>query len=80
MRSLGLLFFLYSCSQLSPAARKPPPADETLVSLESAYDHIRSSYLKGCVDALKEIGLPHTFEHCLEKAKRHEKEVRQIVD
>lgn len=80
MRLIGLLFFLYSCSQLSPVTRPPPPVDETLVSLESAFDHMRSSYLKGCVDALKEIGLPLAFEHCLEKAKRHEKEVREIVD
>jgi hypothetical protein len=80
MRSIGLLFFLYSCSQLSPVTRPPRPADETLVSLESAYNHMRSSYLKGCVDALKEIGLPHSFDHCLDKAKWHEKEVRQIVD
>jgi hypothetical protein len=80
MKYFGLLFFLYGCSQLSPPRKVQPSEEASLISLESTYDHIRSSYLKGCVDAFKELRLPLAFDHCLEKAKIHEQEVRQIVD
>jgi hypothetical protein len=74
--NLFLLFFLYSCSQVS---RKSPPHTE-LVSVGAALDHIQASYLRGCVEAFKELGMPASFEHCRDKAKDHQHEVREIIE
>jgi hypothetical protein len=74
--NLFLLFFLYSCSQVS---RKSPPHGD-LVSVDAALDHIQASYLRGCVEAFKELGVPTSFEHCRDKAEDHQNEVRQIIE
>lgn len=50
-----------------------------MVSIATALDHIRSSYLKGCVDAFKKLSIPTSFEHCRDKAKEHEQEVISIL-
>ena len=76
MINLFLLFFLYGCSQVS---RKSPPHGE-LVSVDAALDHIQASYLRGCVEAFKELGVPTSFEHCRDKAEDHQNEVRQIIE
>lgn len=53
------------------------------ISSASVGDLARSSYLKGCVDALvskhkmKSKGL--FFEQCMLKAKLHESEIREIL-
>lgn len=77
MWKIFLLFILYSCSQLS---QKNPPHDAETISLGPVYDHLRSSYLKGCVDAYKSLKVPLAFETCLHKAILHEKEIREIMD
>jgi hypothetical protein len=78
MWKIPLLIILYSCSQLSP--KKNHPYEEETVSLGPVYDHLRSSYLKGCVDAYKTLKVPLAFETCRDKAIVHEKEVREIID
>lgn len=77
MIKIFFLFFLYSCSQVSTRPTPPPERDQ--VSVDTALDHIRSSYLKGCVDAFKELKIPASFEHCRDKAKEHEEEVLSIL-
>lgn len=69
-----LIFILYSCSQLSP---KEIHHDDMGAAV---YDHLRSSYLRGCVDAYKSLKVPLAFETCLDKAIHHEREVREIMD
>ncbi len=76
MINLFLLFFLYSCSQVS--IKSPPHGD--LVSVDAALDHIHASYLRGCVEAFKELGVPTSFEHCRDKAKDHQNEVKEIIE
>jgi hypothetical protein len=78
MWKIFLLFILYSCSQLSP--KNPAHNGVETISLGPVYDHLRSSYLKGCVDAYKSLKVPLAFETCLDKAILHEKEVREIMD
>jgi hypothetical protein len=69
------LLFLYSCSQVS--VRKEPPTD--LVTVETALDHLRASYMKGCVDAAKELERPGTFVNCRDKAQLHYDEVKTLM-
>ncbi len=80
MKIALLLTVLYGCSQLPVQNKKNTRENEILISLEATYDQIRSSYLKGCVDAFKYLHQSSAFDHCMEKAKDHEKEVREIVD
>lgn len=77
MKYLFLIALIYSCSQVPKKKISP---DQELIDLESAFDHIRSSYLKGCVDAFKHLKVPFSFTHCRDEAILHEKEVREIVD
>ena len=76
MLNLFFLFFLYSCSQVSV---KPTPHSE-LVSVDAALDHIQASYLRGCVEAFKELGVPISFEHCRDKAKNHQNQVKEMIE
>jgi hypothetical protein len=75
MKLFLILLFLYSCSQV-PAKRVP---EDDLVTVQTALDHIRSSYLKGCVDAFRYFRIPVSFERCRDQAKQHEKEVMSIL-
>jgi hypothetical protein len=63
------LLFLYSCSQVS--VRREPLTD--LVTVETALDHLRASYMKGCVDA------SGTFINCRDKAQLHYDEVKTLM-
>lgn len=76
MINLFLLFFLYSCSQVSVK----PTLPSGLVSVDAALDHIQASYLRGCVEAFKELGVPTSFEYCRDKAKDHQNEVREMIE
>ena len=71
-----LLILLYSCSQV-PLKKT---SEHELVTLDTALDHIRTSYLKGCVDGFREMNIPVSFELCRDRAKNHEAEVKQIID
>jgi len=70
------LLFLYSCSQVS--SRKPSLHEP--VDVEIALDHIKASYMRGCVEAFKELNVPISFENCRDKAEFHQNEVREIMD
>ena len=79
MGVIKLLFilFLYGCSQVS--TQKPRDVED-LVSVDATLNHIFASYMKGCVDAFKELKVPISFENCRDKAKLHKNEVQEILD
>lgn len=78
MNVFNLIFvlFLYGCSQVS--VQKQPPTDD--VSVDVALNHIFASYLRGCVDAFKELKVPLSFEICRDKAKLHRTEILEMLD
>jgi hypothetical protein len=67
----------YGCSQVQLKKLK---SEEKLVHLENTFDQLRSSYLKGCVDAFHHLKAPVSFAHCRDQAIDHEKEIREIVE
>jgi len=69
------LLFLYSCSQVS--VRQEPLSD--FVTVDTALDHLRASYMKGCVDAAKELKRSGTFVNCRDKAQLHYDEVKTLM-
>lgn len=75
MNYLTIILFCVSCAQLKP---KPVPNDD-LVSVHAALNHAQASYLKGCVDAMKELKIPITFPGCRDKALLHRQELDSIM-
>lgn len=57
--------------------------DESMISNGAIGDLARSSYLKGCVDALtstyKQKSKGIFFEQCVVKAKLHQTEILEII-
>jgi hypothetical protein len=72
--SLLILLFLFSC------AHRQPERNEELVSLEAALMQAQASYLKGCVDALKDIKVPVAFHGCRDMSILHRQEIDQIMN
>ncbi len=77
MKYLIFLVLTYGCSQVKLKQLK---SEEKLVHLENTFDQMRSSYLKGCVDAFHHLKVPVSFAHCRDQAIFHEKEIREIVE
>jgi len=75
MKILLILLLLSSCAH-NPKIN----TDEDNVSVQSALMQAQASYLKGCVDAMKEIKLPVTFETCRDKSLFHRKELEGIMN
>lgn len=73
MRSIFLLVLLISC-----AHKSPPEDQEKLVSLRAALMQAQASYLKGCVDGMKELKVPLAFHGCRDKAILHWQELEQL--
>ena len=71
-----LLLSLIAC------ASKPPLTNhkDELVHVSTVMDQVQFSYLKGCVDAYKELRLGPAFETCKVKAKDHRLEIQSILD
>jgi hypothetical protein len=74
MKILILLTFVISCSHI-----KPNP-EEKLVSLDTALMQAQASYLKGCVDGLKDIKIPVAFPGCRDKSIIHRQELESIME
>jgi hypothetical protein len=70
------LIILYSCSQVSTKR----PQTEDLVSLATALDHAKASYLKGCVDAYQDLKIPKSFETCRDRAQLHREQIWKRVE
>jgi len=71
-----LLLTLLAC------ASKPPITNhkDELVHISTVMNQVQFSYLKGCVDAFKELNLGPSFDTCKDKAKDHRLEIQSILD
>jgi hypothetical protein len=76
MNKIFLLLLLISCSH-TPKPTYPP---EGLVTGETALEHIRVSYMKGCVDAFHSMKIPKVFEYCRDQAQKHKLEIEEIIE
>lgn len=74
IKNLFWLLFLVSCAQA------PVQKDKELVSLGVALGQAEASYLKGCVDAMKDLKIPVAFPGCRDKATLHRRELDSIMD
>lgn len=74
MKKILVLLLLVSCAQVKTQKQ----SDE--VSVAVALDQAQMSYLKGCVDAMKEIKIPITFIGCRDKAILHRQELDSIMN
>jgi hypothetical protein len=70
------LLILISCAHKIPLSNK----QGDLVHVSTVMDQVQSSYLKGCMDAYKEMNLAPAFPTCKEKAKEHRAEIQSILD
>ena len=62
---------------MSTSNQKSELQDE--VTLKTALDQAQMSYLKGCVEAFKEVKVPSVFPHCRDKALMHRSELESII-
>lgn len=74
MKLFFLFLFFISC-----AHKNNQPLNEEMVSVEAAITHAQFSYLKGCVDALKELKVPIAFPGCRDKSLIHRQEIESIM-
>ncbi len=77
MRILIIALFLVSC-----ASQNNPPTnnrEEDLVSLQAAIMHAQASYMKGCVDAMKDLKVPLAFHGCRDKSIIHRQELETFL-
>lgn len=70
MKYLFLSFLFLSCAHHSQNQK-----EEDLVTLNTALMQAQASYLKGCVDAMKSLGVPISFPGCRDQAVLHRKEL-----
>ena len=75
--SMKYIFLL----SLLACATRPPITNhkDELVHVSTVMDQVQFSYLKGCVDAYKELKLGPAFETCKVKAKDHRMEIQSIL-
>lgn len=71
-----ILLALIACSHRPPIADKK----DDLVHISTVMDQVQFSYMKGCVDAYKDLKLGPSFPDCREKAKEHRNEIKSIID
>lgn len=76
MKKLLILLFLVSCAHQKPSQN----TSDDLVSVEAALMQAQASYLKGCVDAMKELKIPVAFPGCRDKSLVHRRELDSIMD
>lgn len=73
MKILFILLFSMSCAQV------PKKDGEDLVSVDAALNQAQASYLKGCVEAMKELRIPVAFPGCRDKSLLHRQELDLIM-
>jgi hypothetical protein len=76
MKYLILIPMLVSCAHYKQTPRK----EEDLVTVQTALMQAQASYLKGCVDAMKELKIPVAFHGCRDKSIIHRQELNSIMD
>lgn len=77
MNKIILLLLVTSCSH---HASKPTYPPDGLVTAETALDHIKVSYMKGCVDAFHSMKVPKVFEYCRDQAQKHRLEIEETIE
>lgn len=75
MKYLPLMILLFSC-----AHRPVPQEKDDMVTLETALWQAQASYLKGCVDALKDLKITAAFRGCRDKSILHRRELDSIME
>lgn len=71
------LLILISCSHKKTKNTSKHDAD--LVTVRTALEQAQMSYLKGCVDAFRSLGMAASFVSCREKAISHRIELDGIM-
>ena len=71
-----LLLSLLACATKHPITNHK----DELVHVSTVMDQVQLSYLKGCMDAYREIKIPTAIETCKVKAKDHRMEIQSILD
>lgn len=83
-RALSLLALIALAACSAPKTRSVVgEVRKNNISVQSVLDLARSSYLKGCVDGKNLFASEirqSAFAPCLETAKEHEAEIRQILE
>lgn len=76
MRILLPLFttLLISCSST------PKPERDEFVTVRTALEQAQMSYLKGCVDSFRKLGMAPSFDRCKEMAITHRLEINSILE
>jgi hypothetical protein len=74
---IALFILSYGCSQLPT---QPLKDKEDPVSVYSALNQAKASYLLGCVEAFKIFRLTPSFDECRQRAETHLMELQQIMD
>lgn len=74
MKSILILMLLVSCGQV------PVKRGEELVSVDAALNQAQASYLKGCVEAMKQLNIPVAFPGCRDKSLLHRQELDLIME
>lgn len=73
MKILILSLLFAGCAHRSPQ-------DQDLVSVDTALMQAQASYLKGCVDGLKKLGVPLPFHGCRDMSVLHRRELDEFMD
>lgn len=80
-RTLGpaglFLFVLISCASTKPPLSR---SQGDLVHVSTVMEQVQFSYMKGCVDAHRELQLASAFETCRARAIDHRLEIKSILD
>ncbi len=78
MKKIVLLLILTSsCANFTPSKKVD---EDNLVTITTALEQAQMSYLRGCVEANKEILGNGNFPKCKDKAKNHRDEIQSILD
>lgn len=73
MKTFLLLLLVTAC------AHKAPFPGEELVSVNAALNHAQASYLKGCVEAYRDLNIPVAFPRCRDKSYIHRQELDSVM-
>lgn len=76
IKYLFLSSFLLSCSHFQKNVENEDP----LVTVNTALMQAQASYLKGCVDAMRSLGIPVSFPGCRDQSRLHRQELEQFME
>lgn len=75
MKKIVLLVLLVSCAHKGQQIES-----DNFVTVQAALNQAQASYLKGCIEIVKEQNLTGNFETCKGKSINHRKEIQFIMD